>query len=89
MVCKFLHYAVYTVRPVDRAPYSLGIYVQAENIEHATLCLEDYFSRHNLSADILHIETLPHFLIATAEQYPKSSLYEQPVKPFDEALDLP
>lgn len=89
MICKFLHYCVYTVKSPIVAQYSCGVYIQAENEEHAILCLQDYFLRHSMAADIISVQTLPHFLIATQEHYPKSSFNEQPIRPFDEALDLP
>lgn len=89
MICKFLHYIIYTVKSPVCAQYTTAVYVQAENEEHATLCVQDYFSRHSMTADIISVRTLPHFLIANQDHYPKSTLYEQSIRPFDEALDLP
>lgn len=89
MICKFLHYCSFIVSPPDRPKYSLGMYIQAENVEHATICLQDYFQRHSMTAEITYIQTVYGFLIATDDQYPKSKLNEQSIRPFDEALDLP
>lgn len=89
MICKFLYYCTYTVKSPITAQYSTAVYIQAENEEHATICLQDYFSRHSMTVDILSVQTLPNFLIASEDHYPKSKLYEHSFKPFDEALDLP
>lgn len=89
MICKFLFYVVYIVNNPDLASYSVGVYVQAENEEHATLCVQDYFVRQSLNACIIHVHELSHFLIATDDQYPKSKLLHTNDGNFEEFDDLP
>lgn len=89
MVCKFLFYVIYIVDSPISAPYSIGVFVQAENEEHATLCVQDFFVRHSLTARIIHVQYLPHFLIATDDQYPKSKLLPTNDRNFEEFDDLP
>lgn len=89
MVCKFLFYVIYIVDSPTSAPYSVGAFVQAENEEHATICVQDYFLRHSLTASIIHVQYLPHFLIATSDQYPKSKLLSTNDGNLEEFDDLP
>lgn len=89
MICKFLFYVTYIVESPNLASYSVGVYVQAENKEHATLCVQDYFVRQYLKACIIHVQELPHFLIATDDHYPKSKLLITNDGNFEEFDDLP
>lgn len=89
MICKFLFYVTYIVKSPTLASYSVGVYVQAENEEHASLCVQDYFLRHSLEASIIHVQSLPHFLIATDDHYPKSKLLHTNDGNFEEFDDLP
>lgn len=89
MICKFLYFVTYIVESSNLAPYSVGVFVQAENEEHATLCVQDYFVRHSLSASIINVQPLLHFLIATDDQYPKSKLLQTNDGNFEEFDDLP
>lgn len=89
MISKFLHYCIYTVKSPITAQYSTAVYIQAENEEHATICLQDYFNRHSMTADIISVQLLPNFLIASEDQYPKSKLLKDNVGTFDETGDLP
>lgn len=88
MVCKSLFYVIYIVDSPISAPYSVGSFVQAENEEHATLCVQDYFVRHSLTARIIHVQYLSHFLIATEDQYPKSKLLSTNDGKFEEFDDF-
>lgn len=89
MISKFLHYCIYTVKSPITAQYSTAVFIMAENEEHATICLQDYFFRHSMTADIISVQMLSNFLIASEDQYPKSKLLKNLYGTFDEIGDLP
>lgn len=89
MISKFLYYVVYIVDSPLLATYSVGVHVQAENEEHATICVQDYFLRQSLTARIIHVQPIVHFLIASEDQYPQSNLLKNHDGTFDEIGDLP
>lgn len=89
MICKFLFFVTYTVDSPQLGFYSVGVYVQAENEEHATIRVQDYLHTHSLTGSILNVQPLQHFLIATEDHYPKSNLLQHESGIFQEVDDLP